>query len=101
MILAKANIIVDNIQSGKGTIGQLINNPDLYNKVPIIPSMSLEKLEKNLNAGRGSIGKLMTDDSLYNRLNDTVAKLDDIAAGIDSGKGTAGKLLKDEPFITI
>ena len=25
-------MIVDNLQSGKGTVGQLINNPDLYNK---------------------------------------------------------------------
>jgi phospholipid/cholesterol/gamma-HCH transport system substrate-binding protein len=95
VILAKANVIVDNIQSGKGTIGQLINNPDLYNKVNSSVD-GLEKLERNLNAGRGSIGKLLTDDSLYNRLNDTVAKVDNIAAGIDNGKGTAGKLIKDE-----
>jgi len=32
VILAKMNVIVDNIQSGKGSVGQLINNPDLYNK---------------------------------------------------------------------
>ena len=95
VILAKANIIVDNIQSGKGSIGQLINNPDLYNKANNTVD-ELLKLEKNINAGRGSIGKLMTDDTLYNRLNGTVAKLQNIANGIDSGKGTAGKLLKDE-----
>jgi phospholipid/cholesterol/gamma-HCH transport system substrate-binding protein len=95
VILAKANIIVDNIQSGKGSIGQLINNPDLYNKANNTVD-ELLKLEKNINAGRGSIGKLMTDDTLYNRLNGTVAKLQNIADGIDSGKGTAGKLLKDE-----
>ncbi|WP_353068144.1 MlaD family protein [Tunturibacter empetritectus] len=95
VILAKMNIIVDNIQSGKGSIGQLINNPDLYNKANNTVD-ELLKLEKNINAGRGSIGKLMTDDTLYNRLNGTVAKLQDIADGIDSGKGTAGKLLKDD-----
>jgi len=33
---------------------------------------------------------------MYNRLNDTTAKLENIASGLDSGKGTAGKLLKDE-----
>ena len=31
-ILAKMNTIVDNLQAGKGSVGQLINNPDLYNK---------------------------------------------------------------------
>src|SRR5580704_3043316 len=94
VILAKANVIVDNIQSGKGTIGQLINNPDLINKVNNTVD-ELLKLEKNLNAGRGSIGKLMTDDTLYNRLNETVAKLQSIADSVNSGKGTAGLLLKD------
>jgi phospholipid/cholesterol/gamma-HCH transport system substrate-binding protein len=95
VILAKMNVIVDNIQSGKGSVGQLINNPDLYNKANNTVD-ELLKLEKNLNAGRGSIGKLMTDDSLYNRLNDTVAKLQSIADSVNSGKGTAGLLLKDD-----
>jgi phospholipid/cholesterol/gamma-HCH transport system substrate-binding protein len=95
VILAKMNVIVDNIQSGKGSIGQLINNPDLYNKANNTVD-ELLKLEKNLNAGRGSLGKLMTDDSLYNRFNDTVAKLESIANSVDSGKGTAGMLLKDD-----
>src|ERR1700729_3917303 len=95
VILAKMNVIVDNLQSGKGSVGQLINNPDLYNKANNTVD-ELLKLEKNLNAGRGSIGKLMTDDSLYNRLKDTEAKLESIADSVDSGKGTAGKLLKDD-----
>jgi phospholipid/cholesterol/gamma-HCH transport system substrate-binding protein len=95
VILAKMNVIVDNIQSGKGSVGQLINNPDLYNKADKTVD-ELLLLEKNLNAGRGSIGKLITDDSLYNRLNDTVDKLDSIANSVNSGKGTAGMLLKDD-----
>src|ERR1700744_1846477 len=95
VILAKMNVIVDNIQTGKGSIGQLINNPALYNKANKTVD-ELLTLEKNLNAGRGSIGKLMTDDTLYNRLNETVAKLENIANGVERGKGTAGMLLKDD-----
>src|SRR5215469_4721531 len=95
VILAKMNVVVDNLQSGKGTFGQLISNPDLYNKANATVD-ELLKLEKNLNAGRGSIGKLMTDDTLYNRLNDTDAELENIADSVNSGKGTAGLLLKDD-----
>ncbi|MDQ6734380.1 MAG: MlaD family protein [Nitrospirota bacterium] len=95
VILAKMNVIVDNLQSGKGSVGQLINNPDLYNKANNTVD-ELLKLEKNLNAGRGSIGKLMTDDTMYNRLNGAAGKLENIANALDNGKGTAGKLLKDE-----
>jgi phospholipid/cholesterol/gamma-HCH transport system substrate-binding protein len=95
VILAKMNVIVDNLQTGKGSIGQLINNPDLYNKANNTVD-ELLKLEKNLNAGRGSIGKLMTDDTLYNRLNGAANKLESIADSVSSGKGTAGMLLKDD-----
>jgi phospholipid/cholesterol/gamma-HCH transport system substrate-binding protein len=94
VILAKMNTIVDNLQSGKGSIGQLINNPDLYNKLNGTVD-ELHKLTVNLNNGKGTIGKLVSDDSLYTRLNETTAKLDNIASELDSGKGTAGKLLKD------
>jgi len=95
VILAKANNIVDNLQSGKGSIGMLINDPGLYNKANATVD-EVHKLTVNLNAGKGSIGKLMSDDTLYNRLDATVAKLENISAGLDAGKGTAGKLLKDE-----
>ena len=95
VILAKMNVIVDNLQSGKGSIGQLINNPDLYNKANNAVD-ALLTLEKNLNNGRGTIGKLMTDDTLYNRLNDTAGTLQSLANNLNSGKGTAGRLLKDE-----
>jgi phospholipid/cholesterol/gamma-HCH transport system substrate-binding protein len=95
VILAKMNVIVDNLQSGKGSVGQLINNPDLYNKADKTVN-ELLTLEKNLNAGRGSIGKLMTDDTMYNRLNDAAGKLESIANSLSAGKGTAGMLLKDD-----
>jgi phospholipid/cholesterol/gamma-HCH transport system substrate-binding protein len=95
VILAKMNVIVDNLQSGKGSVGQLINNPDLYNKADKTVD-ELLTLEKNLNAGRGSIGKLMTDDTMYNRLNDAAGKLESISDSLNAGKGTAGMLLKDD-----
>jgi phospholipid/cholesterol/gamma-HCH transport system substrate-binding protein len=95
VILAKMNVIVDNLQSGKGSVGQLINNPDLYNKADKTVD-ELLTLEKNLNAGRGSIGKLMTDDTMYNRLNDAAGKLESISNSLNEGKGTAGMLLKDD-----
>lgn len=95
VILAKMNTVVDNLQAGKGSVGQLINNPDLYNKANATVD-ELHKLEVGLNNGRGSVGKLMTDDTMYNRLNAAAGKLENIANALDSGKGTAGKLLKDE-----
>jgi phospholipid/cholesterol/gamma-HCH transport system substrate-binding protein len=94
-ILAKMNTIVDNLQSGKGSVGKLINDPELYNRANDTVA-ELHTLEVNLNHGRGSAGKLLTDDTLYNRLNATAGKLQNIADSLDNGQGTAGKLLKDD-----
>jgi len=95
VILTKMDAILDGVQSGQGSIGKLIKDPDLYNRADRTVA-DLQTLVADLNAGKGSAGKLMTDDQLYNRLNDTSAKLDDIATKLDAGKGSAGKLLTDD-----
>ncbi len=95
VILAKMNIIVDNIKDGKGTVGKLINDPEMYNKATLTIDQ-LQKVVADLNAGKGSAGKLLHDDELYNRLNETSAKLEQITTDLNNGKGSAGKLLKDD-----
>src|ERR1700712_1962135 len=87
VILAKMDKIVDKLENGDGSVGQLINNPDLYNKAAGTVD-ELHKLTVNLNSGKGSVGKLMNDDQLYNRLNGAAGKLENIANALDSGKGT-------------
>ncbi len=94
-ILAKANTILDSLSTGKGSIGQLIANPDVYNKANKVLD-ELESVTSQISSGKGSIGKLVKDDTLYDRANDAVARLQSIADSLDSGKGTAGKLLKDD-----
>ena len=99
VILAKMNTIVDNLQSGKGSVGQLINNPDLYNKANSTVD-EIHKLILNLNSGKGTVGKLMNDPSLFNRLNAAATTLDTVATNLQQGKGTAGKLLTDDTLYT-
>jgi phospholipid/cholesterol/gamma-HCH transport system substrate-binding protein len=94
-ILAKVDHLADSLNSTKGSIGELINNPDLYNKA-VTTLNELSQLVDTVANGKGSIGKLVADDTLYNHINDTVAKLDKMTTSLDEGKGTIGKLLKDE-----
>ncbi len=94
-ILAKVDHLADSLNSTKGSIGELINNPDLYNKA-VATLNQLSQLVDTVANGKGSIGKLVADDTLYNHVNDTVARLDKISTELDQGKGTLGKLLKDE-----
>jgi len=94
-ILAKLDNLVDSLNTGKGSIGQLINSPDLYNKA-IATVNQLQALTDQISNGKGTIGKLVSDDTLYNNLNTGVAKLTDITTKLDSGQGSIGKLLKDD-----
>lgn len=93
-ILDQVNVLVSNLNSNKGSIGKLINDPALYNRA-VTAVDQLSAVATEINSGKGTIGKLMTDDSVYNHLNDSVTKLDDVATQLDNGKGTIGKLLKD------
>lgn len=95
VILAKIDNLVDALNSNKGSVGELINNPELYNKA-LVTVNQLQALVNDVSNGKGSIGKLVQDDTLYTRVNDAAAKLDTIATDIDAGKGSVGKLLKDE-----
>jgi phospholipid/cholesterol/gamma-HCH transport system substrate-binding protein len=95
VILAKMDRIVDRLETGQGSVGKLINDPELYNKATKTMDQ-INILATNLNSGKGSIGKLVNDDQLYNSLNDAATRLDSISKDLEAGKGSAGKLLKDE-----
>ncbi len=95
VILAKLNTMAEDLRSSKGSLGLLINNPDLYKRA-VTTLAQLQGTVSKVNHGQGTLGKLVTDDELYKRANDTVTRLQDIVNQIDSGKGTVGKLMKDD-----
>jgi phospholipid/cholesterol/gamma-HCH transport system substrate-binding protein len=94
-ILVQVNDIANSLNSDKGSVGMLINDPTLYKKA-LYTVNQLAAIVDEVNNGQGSIGKLLKDDTMYNRLNHMVGKADDITTQLDEGKGSAGKLLKDD-----
>lgn len=94
-LIRRTNVLVDSLNSRRGTMGDLINDPTLGEKITKIAS-DLEKITDAMASGKGSLGKFINDDSLYTRANSAVDHLDHVATDLDAGKGTAGKLLKDE-----
>lgn len=96
VILAKLNNIVDNLQSGQGSMGKLLNDPELYNRLDGAAGQ-VEKLSKKLNASDNSIGKFFNDNAeMYNRLNETIARVDGMTKDLQAGKGSVGKFLTDD-----
>ncbi len=98
VILAKMNNVVTDLQSGKGSFGQLLTNPDLYNKFTSAADQ-IQTLTVKLNSNNNTVGKFFNDNAaMYDKMNDAVAKVDDITSDIHDGKGSIGLLLKDPTF---
>jgi len=93
--LGKLSTLLDGINQGQGTVGQLVKNRELFDNLNIA-TRNLNGLISDLNEGHGSAGKLLKDESLYNHLDDLAAHFDNISKNLDAGKGSAGKLLTDD-----
>ncbi|WP_348262220.1 MlaD family protein [Telmatobacter sp. DSM 110680] len=94
-LMKNANILMDTLNSKRGTIGGFINDPAFYAKLNHIAD-NLDKLTGAINNGQGTLGKLVNDDTLYTHVDSVVGRFDNIAQGIQNGQGTAGKLVKDD-----
>jgi phospholipid/cholesterol/gamma-HCH transport system substrate-binding protein len=95
VLIRKLDIVMDSINSRKGTVGELVNDPAYFAKISRITD-HLEKITGEISEGQGTIGKLINDDTLYTRANSAIDNVDRITASLDQGNGTVGKLLKDD-----
>lgn len=99
ILVKNANSILEEIQNGNGTLGKVIYDPTMINKINGILNQ-VQGLLNDVNSGRGTLGQLFTDKTLYVKANDAIDKLNRMVDEINSGKGNLGKLLKDETLYT-
>jgi phospholipid/cholesterol/gamma-HCH transport system substrate-binding protein len=91
---SRANELMSELQSGKGTFGRVVSDPELYERL----TESLEKFNSiadNIQNGKGTISKLINDPALFNSAQETLKKADQVMDRIEKGEGTLGKLSKD------
>jgi phospholipid/cholesterol/gamma-HCH transport system substrate-binding protein len=93
-LLKRMDRIIGFVESGQGSVGKLIYDPSLYNRVNSTVA-DFQKLVAEISNGQGSLGKLIGDDELYNKANGTIDKVNKMIDDLNAGNGTAGKLLKD------
>ncbi len=94
ILVRRLDRIVSAVERGEGSVGKLIYDPTLYNKL----NSTLDEIQNTVSAvsnGKGSIGKLIVSDELYNKLNDSVNKINKMVDEMNQGQGTAGKFIKD------
>lgn len=93
-LLKRLDRIVAFVESGQGSVGKLLYDPTLYNRLNSTVS-EFQGLVNQVAQGKGTLGKLFSDDELYRKANATVDKLNVVIDDLNAGKGSAGKILKD------
>src|SRR6266404_5259549 len=97
-ILKKVDGIISAVEVGQGTIGKLLADETLYNKMLAIANEAQKltvSLSETVNSDKGTLGKLIHEDKLYEDVRGTVDRMNNLLDGLDQGQGSAGKFLKD------
>ena len=93
-LLKRLDRIVAFVESGQGSVGKLLYDPTLYDRLNSTVN-EFQGLVNQVAQGKGTLGKLFSDEELYRKANATVDKLNVVIDDINAGKGSAGKFLKD------
>jgi phospholipid/cholesterol/gamma-HCH transport system substrate-binding protein len=108
-ILANLQSVTTEMAEGRGSIGKLINDDELYTlTVSAVTNLNATADELKLtisearnvvgqvNGGQGTLGRLAMDDSLFRESTNAMTNLREILEKINRGQGSAGKLVNDE-----
>ncbi len=110
--------ILKDFQRGKGSLGQLLKNPELYDNLNAFTATmksateEVEKVSKEVElllaavrSQKGTLGKLIFSEEYARDFEQSlkhtdalIARVDRIVAKVESGSGSLGKLLSDEEF---
>jgi phospholipid/cholesterol/gamma-HCH transport system substrate-binding protein len=93
-IVNRLDSLLAGVEAGKGNIGKLLKDDELYTRLNGIASEG-QNLLADVRKGRGTISKLIYDDDLYQEIRSPIKRVDAILADLQAGNGSAGKLLKD------
>jgi phospholipid/cholesterol/gamma-HCH transport system substrate-binding protein len=119
MTITNLRTISDNVATGKGTVGKLINEDALYtaaySTVTNLQNASTDLRNvmahaenvitnasiaiEGINKGQGTLGKLAKDDALYTESTEMMRNLREISQKINSGQGSVGQLINNADFL--
>ena len=94
VIVNRVDSLLAGVEQGKGNIGKLLKDEELYDRLNGIASEG-QKLLSDIRTGHGTFSKLIYDDELYKEVQAPLKRIDAMLADLQNGQGTAGKLLKD------
>src|SRR5260370_42178825 len=85
--------LVGGVEQGKGNIGKLLKDEELYNRLNGI-AIEGQNLLTDVRKGQGTISKLIYDDALYQELRSPIKRVDGLLADLQAGNRKAGGIHK-------
>ena len=108
-ILGNLQTISSEVVQGRGTIGKLITDDQLYNvALGTVTNLNAtadelkltisdaHQIVNSINQGQGTIGRLAKDESLFRETTNAVVNLREILQKMNQGQGSVGKLINDD-----
>lgn len=93
-ITGRVDRIMEQVESGKGSLGKIIYDESLYRKA----NQSVEEANRLITyaaSGKGSLGKFLMTDELYNDVRNSLSKADQVIDDVRKGQGSLGKFIYD------
>jgi phospholipid/cholesterol/gamma-HCH transport system substrate-binding protein len=80
---------------GEGTIGQLLQDEQLYARL-VATTGEMQGLLGRINRGDGALGRMVRDPELYNQMVSAMARIDSLGGAILYGQGSLSKLITSD-----
>ena len=93
--LGEANKILLGITEGKGSVGKLFTDEQLYADTTSLVNAA-QAVMRDLQRGRGTLGQLAQNPAAYRSLEASLRNLEAVTARINAGEGSLGRLLNDD-----
>lgn len=92
--LEQIKSVTTKINEGKGTLGQFINNPKVYQDLDGAVLEARELLNR-IREGEGTAGRFVNDPSLYEDIRRMVQRLEAVSKSLEEGPGTIARLIRE------
>jgi len=90
--------ILARMDAGEGTIGKVLRDEELYERMTDV-AVRLQAVMEKLESPRGPLGRLMNDEEMARNLAGTASGIQSVVERIESGQGPLGALSKDEDMV--
>ena len=92
--ISELTALITDIRSGKGTVGKLMTDEQLYVELRQFTTAAREVTD-GLARGKGTLGQLLNNPESARQLEASLTNLNAITSKINAGQGSLGQLMND------